>query len=109
MGLESDLFNLMSSTFGSGIPSLVLMALPLIVGIVIGYVLRKAIKIGIILLIIVLVATFLGFVSLANVEQGAKELITKYGPSAASYIAILFGIIPLSIGLVIGIIIGFFL
>jgi hypothetical protein len=108
MGLESDLFNQMSSTFGSGIPSIVVMALPLIIGIVIGYLIRKAIKIGIILALIVIIAIFFGFVSLANVESGAKELITKYGPTAASYVAIFFGIVPLSIGLVIGIIIGFF-
>ena len=108
MGLESDLFNLMSSTFGAGIPSIVVMALPLIIGIVIGYLIRKAIKIGIILALILIIAIFFGFISLANVESGAKELITKYGPMAASYVAIFFGIVPLSIGLVIGIIIGFF-
>lgn len=83
------------------------MAFPLIVGIIMGYILRKAIKIGIIIVLIVLVATFFGFISLANVEQGAKQLISEYGPSAASYVAILFGIVPLSVGLVIGIIIGF--
>jgi uncharacterized membrane protein (Fun14 family) len=107
MGLESDLFNLVSGSFGIGIPGILVMAFPLIVGIIIGYVLRKAIKIGLILLVVIFIATFFGFVSLANVEQGAKELVTKYGATAASYVAIFFGIVPLSIGLVVGIIIGF--
>jgi hypothetical protein len=107
LGLETDLFNLMSSTFGGGIPSIVVMLFPLLVGIIIGYVIRKALKIGIIIAVIVFIAIFFGFISLANVEQGAKELITKYGPTAASYVAIFFGIVPLSIGLIIGMIIGF--
>jgi hypothetical protein len=107
LGLITDLFSLISGSFGSGIPSLVVIAVPLVVGIIIGYVLRKALKIGIILVIVAFVACYLGFISLSNVEQGAKYLVSKYGPIATSYVAIFFGIIPLSIGLVIGIIIGF--
>jgi hypothetical protein len=64
-------------------------------------------KIGIILVIVPFVASYLGFISLASVEQGAKDLVTKYGPTAMSYVALFFGIIPLSIGLIIGVIIGF--
>ena len=97
----------MSGSFGGGVPSLVVIAIPLIVGLIIGFVLRKALKIGIILVIVAFVASYLGFISLASVEQGAKDLATKYGPTAMSYIALFFGIIPLSIGLIIGVIIGF--
>ncbi len=83
------------------------MAIPLIVGIIVGYLIRKALVIGIVLVLVALVASYLGFVSLASIEQGTKSLIATYGPVASSYVAIFLGIIPLSIGLVIGIIIGF--
>jgi uncharacterized membrane protein (Fun14 family) len=107
MSIIADLFALMTGSLGAGLPSLVVIAIPLIVGLIIGFVLRKALKIGIILVVVALVASYLGFISLASVEQGAKDLATKYGPIAMSYVAIFFGIIPLSIGLVIGVIIGF--
>jgi hypothetical protein len=106
MSIITDIFSLMTGSFG-GLPSLVVIAIPLIVGLIIGFVLRKALKIGIILVIVAIVASYLGFISLASVEQGAKDLATKYGPVAMTYVAIFFGIIPLSIGLVLGIIIGF--
>ena len=108
MTLVGDLFNLIGGSLGAGIPSLAVMAIPLIVGIVVGYLLRKALKIGIVLIIVAIIASYLGFVSLASIEQGAKNLVTTYGPVASTYVAIFLGIIPLSIGLVIGIIIGFF-
>ena len=107
MGIVTDLFALMSGSFGAGVPSLVVIAIPLIVGLIIGFVLRKALKIGIILVIVAFAASYLGFISLAGVEQSVKDLATKYGPVAMSYVALFFGIIPLSIGLIIGVIIGF--
>ena len=107
MGIITDILALMAGTFGAGLPSLVVIAIPLIVGLIIGFVLRKVLKIGIILFVVAIAASYLGFISLASVEQGSKDLATKYGPVAMSYVAIFFGIIPLSIGLVIGIIVGF--
>ena len=107
MSIISDIFALMAGTFGSGLPSLAVIAIPLIVGLIIGFVLRKVLKIGIILFVVAIAASYLGFITLASVEQGAKDLATKYGPIAMSYIAVFFGIIPLSIGLMIGIVVGF--
>lgn len=103
----SDVFHLITSKFGGGLPSLEVMAVPLIIGVVVGYVLRKALKIGIALLIVAFIASYFGFISLASVESGGKALILKYGPQAQSYIAIFLGLVPLSIGLIIGIVIGF--
>jgi hypothetical protein len=107
MNIIGDLFALMGGSFGAGLPSLVIIAIPLIVGLILGYVLRRVLMVGIVLVVVALAATYLGFVTLAAVEQGAKDLATKYGPVAMSYVALFFGIIPLSIGLVIGIVIGF--
>ena len=101
------MFHLIGGSFGGGIPSLVVMAIPLIVGIVIGFLLRKALMIGIILIVVALVVSYFGFISLASIESGVQNLVTTYGPVASTYVAVFLGIIPLSIGLVIGIIIGF--
>jgi uncharacterized membrane protein (Fun14 family) len=97
----------MGGTLAGGIPSLVVMAIPLIIGIAIGYLLRKALMVAIILLVVALVLSYFGFVSLASLESTVKSLVTTYGPIASTYVAIFFGIIPLSIGLIIGVIIGF--
>jgi hypothetical protein len=105
--LINDLFHLIGGSVGGGIPSLAVMAIPLIVGLIVGFLLRKALVIGIVLIAVALIASYLGFVSLASIEQGTKTLVTTYGPVAASYVAIFLGIIPLSIGLVLGIIVGF--
>jgi hypothetical protein len=106
MGIESDLFHLATTSFG-GIPSIAVLALPFVVGLIIGYIIRKALKIGIILLVVAIIASFLGFISLSSIVSEAKSFISQYGPTAQAYIAIFFGIIPLSIGLIIGIVIGF--
>jgi hypothetical protein len=99
----------MSGSFSGGIPSLVVIAIPFIIGVVIGFIIKKTIKIGIILVVIALVASYFGFISLGDIAQGVKDLAAKYGPVALTYVALFFGIIPLSIGLVIGVIIGFIL
>ena len=106
MGIEADLLQLFSGSFG-GVPGWVVFLIPLIVGIVIGYLIKQALIIGIVLFIVAIIASYLGFISLSSVLQEVKDLVTKYGPIASTYVAIFFGIIPLSIGLVIGLIIGF--
>ena len=106
MGLIDDLLNMVSGSFG-GLPTIVVMAIPFVIGLVIGILIKKAVIIGIILAIVAVVAAYLGFISLEGVEQGVNNLATKYGPVALTYVAIFFGIVPLSLGLVVGIIIGF--
>lgn len=85
---------MVGGSLGPGIPSLAVMAIPLVVGIVIGYFVRKAIKIRIILIVVAIIASYLGFVSFASIEQGTKNLVSIYGPIAASYVAILLGSYP---------------
>ncbi len=106
MGIEADLLQLLSCSFG-GVPGWVVILIPFIVGIVIGYLIKQALIVGIVLFIVAIVASYLGFISMASVVAEVKDLVTKYGPVASTYVAIFFGIIPLSIGLVIGLIIGF--
>ena len=103
----SDILKLIEGQFGGGIHSIVAMLPTIVVGVVLGIILHKAFKYGIIALIVAAVAVYLGFVSLSTIEGGAKDLVAKYGPVAQSYIAVFLGLVPLSIGLVIGIVVGF--
>jgi hypothetical protein len=62
-------------------------------------------KIAIIAAIILVVVSYLGFFGLS---LGAlKDLADKYGPIAVQYGALLMGMLPLGLGLVVGFIIGF--
>ncbi len=106
VSMFDDLTHLMSGNLGS-IPSLAVMAIPLIIGLILGYIVKRVLKIGLILVAIALVAAYFGFVNLSGMASEAQGLVTKYGPVANSYISLFFGIIPLSIGLVIGFLLGF--
>jgi len=101
-----DLFHMMSGNFGS-LPSLLVMAVPLIIGLILGYVIKRILKIGLILVAAALVASYFGLINLGSISSEAQSLVTKYGPVANSYISLFFGVIPLSIGLVIGFLLGF--
>jgi len=101
-----DLTHLMSGNIGS-LPSLLVMAIPLIIGLVLGYIVKRMLKIGLILVAVALVASYFGFISLSSMTSQVQTLVTKYGPVAQSYASLFFGIIPLSIGLVIGFLLGF--
>ncbi len=101
-----DLLRLIPGSF-SGLPSLLVLAIPFVIGLIIGYLIKKVIKIGIILAVLALVAAYFGFINLEASVQEAKNLTATYGPVAMSYLALFFGIVPLSIGLILGVILGF--
>jgi uncharacterized membrane protein (Fun14 family) len=105
LSVLDDLTHLLSGSL-DGLPSLVVMAVPFIVGLVLGYVVKRMVKIGLILIAVALVAAYFGFISLGNVASGVQNLVTKYGPIANTYASLFFGVIPLSIGLVIGFVLG---
>jgi uncharacterized membrane protein (Fun14 family) len=106
LSILDDLTHLMSGNIGS-LPSLLVMAIPLIVGLVLGFIIKRVLKIGLILAAVALVAVFFGFISWGGLTGEVQTLVTKYGPMAQSYASLFFGIIPLSIGLVIGFLLGF--
>jgi uncharacterized membrane protein (Fun14 family) len=106
LSILDDLTHLMSGNLGS-LPSLLVMAIPLIVGLVLGYIVKRMLKIGLILVAVALVASYFGFISLSSLTGEVQTLVTKYGPVAQSYVSLFFGIVPLSIGLVIGFLLGF--
>ena len=70
-----------------------------------GYLVHKMLKIAIIAGIILVVVSYFGFFGLS---LGAlKDLSDKYGPVAVQYGILFMGMLPLGIGLIVGLIIGF--
>jgi hypothetical protein len=102
--LLGDLVSKISGTIG-GFPTIVVMAVPFIIGLIVGFLVKKVLKWAIIAAIIVLVVSYFGFFGLSLSTLG--DLATKYGPMALQGAILLFGILPLGIGFVLGVILGF--
>lgn len=81
------------------------MILPFVIGLIVGYFVHKFLKIAIIAAIILVVASYLGFYGLS---LGAlKDVADKYGPVALHYGVLLIGMLPLGLGFIVGLIVGF--
>lgn len=105
MGVLEDIFGFITSGSIGGLPPIALMILPFIIGLVVGYLVHKTLKIAIIAGIILVVVVYLGFFGLS---LGAlQNLAEQYGPIALHYGTLLMGILPLGIGFIVGLIIGF--
>jgi glucan phosphoethanolaminetransferase (alkaline phosphatase superfamily) len=100
MDLLSDLFGRITGNLG-GVPTLLIMAVPFIIGLIIGFFIKKSLKIAIIAAIILVIATYFGFFGLTWSTLGNVGMDVIQGG------ILLFGMLPLGIGLVIGLIIGF--
>ena len=72
-----------------------------------GYLVHKFLKIAIIAAIILFIVAYFGFFGLSI--GTLKNLTDKYGSIALQYGALIIGILPLSIGFIIGLIVGFVL
>ena len=107
MGVFDEIFNFITSGSIGGLPTIIIMILPFVLGLIVGYLLHKFLKIAIIASIVLVVVAYLGFFGLS---LGAlKGIADKYGPIAIQYGTLLIGILPLSLGFVVGVVIGFVL
>ena len=103
----NDLIHFITSGSIAGLPPIVMMIIIFIIGLIVGYLIHLFLKIAIIAAIVLFVLAYLGFFGLS---LGAlKNLAVKYGPLVYQYGALIIGILPLSIGFIIGVIIGFVL
>ena len=107
MGAIDQVINFITSGTIGGIPPLVLMIIPFIIGLVVGYLVHKMLKIGIIAAIILVVVAYFGFFGLSL--DALKGIADTYGPIAIQYGVLLMGILPLGLGLIVGFVIGFIL
>ena len=105
MGVLEDIIGFITSGSIGGLPPIVIMIIPFVIGLIVGYLVHKMLKIAIIAGIILVVVAYFGFFGLS---LGAlSSLADKYGPVALHYGTLLIGMLPLGIGLIVGFIIGF--
>ena len=105
MSLIDELLGFITSGNIAGIPTIVVMVIPFIIGLIIGFFVKKMLKIAIIAGIVVVIVSYLG---LFGLSLGAlKDIADKYGPVAVHYGVFLIGMLPLGLGFIVGLIIGF--
>jgi len=105
LGVLEDIFSFITSGSIFGLPPIVVMIIPFVIGLIVGYLVHKMLKIAIIAGIILVVVSYFGFFGLS---LGAlKDLSDIYGPIAIQYGILFMGMLPLGLGLIVGLIIGF--
>ncbi len=105
LNLLGDILNFITKGTVIGLPTIVFMAIPFIVGLIVGFLVKKFLKWAIIAAVIVFVLAYFGVwgLSFGKLADWAKT----YGPLAAQGALLIIGILPLGIGFIIGLILGF--
>ena len=101
----NEIFGFITSGNMGGIPTLLIMALPLIAGVIVGFFIKKILKLAIIAAIFAVIASYLGLFTLSL--DSLKNVAEQYGPEVFHFGALFIGILPLGIGFIIGLILGF--
>ncbi len=105
MGVFEDIISFITSGSIAGLPPIVVMIIIFVIGLIVGYLVHLFLKIAIVAAIVLFVVAYFG---LFGLSLGAlKALADKYGPIAIQYGTLIIGILPLGIGFIIGVIIGF--
>lgn len=105
MAAIDQIFHFITSGSIGGLPPFVLMIIIFVVGLIVGYLIHSFLKIAIVAAIVLFVVAYFGFWGLSL--SALKNDATQYGPIVYQYGALIIGILPVSIGFVIGVIIGF--
>ena len=105
MDAISQVFHFITSGSIAGLPPIVIMILIFIAGLIVGYLIHLFLEIAIIAAIILFIVAYFGFWGLSL--SALKNYATQYGSIVYQYGALIIGILPLSIGFIIGVIIGF--
>jgi uncharacterized membrane protein (Fun14 family) len=105
LGAIDDVIHFITSGHFGGVPTIVFMILPFVIGLILGYLVRKFLKIAIIAAIVLVVVSYLGFFGLS---LGAlKNAADTWGPVVYQYGVLLVGMLPLGLGFIVGLILGF--
>lgn len=90
-----------------GIPTVIVMSIPFIIGLIIGFLIKKFFKILLIITIVTIISSYLGFFTI-NLST-LKSIADTYGAQVVHYGTMLIGILPIGLGLFAGLVIGFLL
>jgi len=88
-----------------GLPPIVLAALPFIIGLILGILIKRALKLVITLALVAVIALYLGIVSWGTLNAYLEKVYATI-PLAIHYAALLFAMLPLGLGFAIGLLIG---
>ncbi len=88
-----------------GLPGYAFFAMPLIIGLVLGILVKKTLKLVVIVLIAVAAGLYFGVLNMGDLQNTLAKA-QDYAPIAMQYAALLFGMLPLGTGFFIGLIIG---
>jgi uncharacterized membrane protein (Fun14 family) len=105
MGAIEEVFGFITSGTIGGLPPLLVMIIPFILGLIVGYLVHKVLKIAIIAAVILVVVSYFGFFGLSL--DVLKTTAETYGPMAIQYGTLLIGMLPIGLGFIVGLIIGF--
>ena len=105
LSLIDELLKFITSGSLAGLPPILVMAIPFIIGLIVGFLVKKFLKIAIIVAIVAIIVSYFGLFSLSL--STLEDLAAKYGPMTIHFAVLLMGMLPLSIGFIIGLIIGF--
>ncbi|MCL2288346.1 MAG: hypothetical protein FWC33_04125 [Candidatus Bathyarchaeota archaeon] len=107
MSALTEVFSFITSGSIAGLPPIVVMIIPFVIGIIVGYFARKILKFAIIAAIILIIVSYFGWFGLS--PDALKTAAETYGPMVVHYGALLVGVLPVGIGFIVGLIIGFIL
>ena len=107
LSLVNDLWNFVTKGTVIGLPTIVFMAIPFIVGLIIGFLFKKFLKWAIIAAVIVVILAYFGVWGLSFSKL--QDWAATYGVVALHEAILVIGILPLGIGFIIGLILGFIL
>ena len=105
MGAIDQVIHFITSGSISGLPPIVLMIIIFVIGLIVGYLIHSFLKIAIIAAIVLFIVAYFGFWGLSL--NALKNYATQYGPIVYQYGALIIGILPVTIGFIVGVIIGF--
>jgi uncharacterized membrane protein (Fun14 family) len=101
----SEVIHFITSGNIGGLPPIVVMVIIFVIGLIVGYLIHLFLKIAIIAAIVLFVVAYFGFFGLSLNEL--KNYATQYGSIVYQYGVLIIGMLPLTIGFIIGLIIGF--
>jgi len=103
-GIE-DILSFITQGSLLGLPATIFMSVPFILGLILGFLIKKALKWAVIGIIVVGGGLYLGVLNMKDIETYLRAL-GKYAPELMQYAAIVLGMLPLGLGLAVGLLIG---
>lgn len=88
-----------------GLPASVFMSIPFITGVILGFMIKKALKWAVIGLVIIGGGLYLGVINMGDIKTYLAKL-PSYAPELMQYAALILGLLPLGMGLAVGLLIG---